>query len=126
MVGTFAARFADTNLVAAIENIISGILPIIVAIPILNGKTVHDQKIGLIAAVITGIGLAFFTMVMNKAYATNKVAIVAPIVFGGSIFITAILSYFLFKEKISFFQGIGLTLLAVALIIITYARMTGK
>lgn len=126
MVGAFAARMADSSIVAAIENIVSGILPIIIAIPLLNGKTLHDQRIGIFAAFLVGIGLAFFTIFMNKAYAINKVAIVAPIVFGGSIFITAILSYFLFKEKISFIQGIGLALLAIGLIFITYARFTGK
>ncbi|MCL5970418.1 MAG: EamA family transporter [Patescibacteria group bacterium] len=126
MVGAFAARFADSSIVAAIENIVSGILPIIIAIPLLNGKTLHDQKVGILTAFIVGILLAFFTIFMNKAYAANKVAIVAPIVFGGSIFITAILSYFLFKEKVSFIQGIGLALLAIGLIFIAYARFTGK
>ena len=126
MFGTIASRMADTNLVAAIENIVSGILPILVAIPILNGKTIQNQKVGLLIAVGVGILLAFFTMFLNKAYATNKVAIVAPIVFGGSIFITAILSYFFFKEKISLFQGIGLAFLAIGLIFVTFARFTGR
>lgn len=126
IVGTFASRMANTNLVTAIENLISAVLPIMMVIPILNGKTVQNQKIGIMAAVLVGILIAFFTIFLNKAYSLNKVAIVAPIVFGGSIFITAILSYFFLKEKISLFQGIGLAFLAIGLIFITYARLTGK
>jgi uncharacterized membrane protein len=111
---------------AAIENVISAILPILVVIPILNGKTIQNQKLGILIAITTGIGIAFFTIFLNKAYSQNKVAIVAPIVLGGSIFISAILSYFFFKEKISLFQGVGLTLLGIGLIFITYARFTGR
>ena len=117
---------ANSTLVTAIENFISAILPILIVIPILNGRTIQNQKLGILAALATGIGIAFFTIFINKAYSQNKVAIVAPIVFGGSIFITAVLSYVVFKEKISFFQGIGLTLLAIGLIFVTYARLTGK
>lgn len=126
MFGTFAARLIDSVFAAAIENVISAILPILVVIPILNGKTIQNQKLGILIAITTGIGIAFFTIFLNKAYSQNKVAIVAPIVLGGSIFISAILSYFFFKEKISLFQGVGLTLLGIGLIFITYARFTGR
>ena len=126
MFGSFAARLIDSALAAAIETVISAILPVLIVIPMLSGKTIQNQKLGIITAVIAGIGIAFFTIILNKAYAVNKVAIVAPIVFGGSIFITAILSYFFFKEKISFLQGIGLIFLAIGLVFITYARFTGK
>jgi uncharacterized membrane protein len=126
MFGSFASRLVDSALAAAIENVISAILPVLIVIPILTGKTVQNQKLGVFAAIAAGIGIAFFTIFLNKAYAANKVAIVAPIVFGGSIFITAILSYFFFKEKITLFQGIGLALLGIGLIFVTYARFTGR
>ncbi len=77
-------------------------------------------------AIIGGILIAFFVMAINKAYVENKVAVVAPIVFGGSIFLSAILSFVFFKEKITSLQGLGLALLGVAILIITYARATGK
>ena len=126
MFGSFAARLIDSALAAAIETVISAVLPVLIVIPMLSGKTIQNQKLGIITAVIAGIGIAFFTIILNKAYAANKVAIVAPIVFGGSIFITAILSYFLFKEKISLFQGVGFVILGIGLIFITYARFTGR
>lgn len=61
-------------------------------------------------------------MTLNKSYSVNKVAIVAPIVFGGAIFFSAILSSFIFKEKIGSVQGIGLAFLGIGLALIIYAR----
>ncbi|MCL4415239.1 MAG: EamA family transporter [Actinobacteria bacterium] len=126
MLGAYAARLINIVLASAIETIISAIIPTLILIPMMNGKAIQNSRLGILIAIIAGIVIALFTIFLNKAYALNKVAIVAPIVFGGSIFITAILSYIFFKEKISSFQGIGLTILAIGLIFITYARLTGK
>ncbi len=126
MVAAYTSRILNTNLAAAISNLVSAILPIIVVIPLLNKNTVHNNKLGIIMAIIGGILIAFFVMAINKAYVENKVAVVAPIVFGGSIFLSAILSFVFFKEKITTLQGLGLALLGVAILIITYARATGK
>lgn len=126
LVGAYASRMANTNLVAALINIVSAIIPTIVAIPLLNKANVQNQKLGFIAALIAGILIALFSIALTKSYAVNKVAVVVPIVFGGSIFISAILSFAIFKEKITVFQGIGLAFLAVGLIIVTYARVTGR
>ena len=76
--------------------------------------------------VLAGAAVALYAMSLTRSYSLNKVAIVVPVVFGGAIFLTAILSYFLFKEKISAVQGIGLTLLGLGLVLIIYARATGK
>ena len=126
--GAMAARNIDSNLASAIMNTLSAIVPIIAVIPILNQKIFSSQnsKFGIIMAVLTGIALGLFAMALNKSYSLNKVAIVAPIVFGGAIFLSAILSSIFFKEKISNVQGIGLILLALSLSLITYARITGR
>ena len=126
LVGAYASRMANTNLVAALINIVSAIIPTVVAIPLLNKATLQNQRMGFIAALIAGILIALFSIALTKSYAVNKVGAVVPIVFGGSIFISALLSFVIFKEKITAFQGIGLGFLAIGLIIVTYARITGK
>ncbi len=123
---TLSARHADTNLATAITNIVSTILPVIIIIPYLNKKLVSDGKVGLIYAILGGIAIALYTLALTKSFATNKIAIVSPIIYGGSIFLTAIISFILFKEKISLFQGIGLSLVGVGILFILYAIVTGK
>ena len=128
MLGSLASRHLNTNLVAAITNIVAAVIPIAVAIQTLNKNLLENtnSKFGIMIAIIAGITLALFTMTLFKSYSENKVAIVAPIVFGGAIFLSAILSSFFYKEKVSGVQGIGLVFMAVALFLITYARVTGK
>lgn len=122
MFGTVASRSADTNLVSAIMNSLSAIIPIAVILPILNRKLFVDSRVGILMAIVAGIAIALFTLALNKSYSVNKVAIVAPIVFGGAIFLSAILSNIVFREKIDFTQGVGLIFLGIGLAIIIYAR----
>ena len=126
MFGTLASRSANTNMVTGIMNAFSAIIPIAIAVPLINKKMLISSKQGILMAVISGLALAFFTMAINKSYSINKVAIVAPIVLGGAIFSSAILSSIFFKEKIDFIQGVGLFFLAIGLSLIIYARAVAK
>jgi len=123
-----ASRAVDSNLVAALTNAVSAIIPIAIVVPILNKHLLESsqKKFGILIAILAGLAIAIFAMALNKSYTENKVAIVAPVVFGGAIFLSAILSSIFLKERISLLQGIGLALLAAALSLIVYARMTGK
>ena len=122
LVGAAASRHANTNLVAAISNLVSAVIPIAIIIPILSKKTFSSQKFGVVMAVVTGLLIALFTLALTKSYSINKIGIVAPIVFGGAIFLSTILSYFIFKERLTLTEGIGLSLLGAGLVIIIYAR----
>lgn len=128
ILATVASRKIDTNLVAGIGNLLSGMIPIIVAAPLLNKNLLSNpnSKFGVLMAVLAGIAVALFSMAIIKSYSVNKVAIVAPLVFGGAIFLSAILSYIFLKEKITLLEGFGLLILGIGLSIITYTRLTTK
>jgi uncharacterized membrane protein len=126
ILGTVASRSANTNLVTTVINIVSVFIPIAVVAPILSKKLLIDSKFGILMAFLTGIAIALFTMALTKSYSENKVAIVAPIVFGGAIFLSTILSYLFFKEKITPFQGAGLLFLGIGLLLVIFARITGR
>ncbi len=126
VVSTFASRTANSVIVSAIVNLVSTILPVILAVPILAKSGIGNQKIGIIAAIISGIFVALFSLFLNKSFAENKVGIVAPIVYGGTILLSTLISYFIFKEKVSLIEGLGLSVLTVGFLIIIYARFTGN
>jgi len=48
----------------------------------MSKKAIVDGKIGIFFAFLAGASIAFFVIAINKAYAINKVGIVAPMVFG--------------------------------------------
>lgn len=89
-------------------------------------QTLTSSRFGVFAAVMCGVTVAVYVMAINKAYSTNKVAIVAPVILGGALLISTVASYFIFKEKISPFQAIGLALLFIGLGFVVYARATGR
>lgn len=121
-----ASRNLNTNAVTGIINTISAIIPFTILLVTANKNSILNQKYGLTMAIVAGVLISFFSLALTKSYSMNKVAIVAPTIFGGAIFLSAILSYFLFKEKISLVQGIGLIFLFVGLVLIIYARATGR
>ena len=128
LLGAFASRNADTNIVSAIINSVAAVIPVgYVGVEYSKrGTPMATSRQGLIAALLAGVAIAIFSIAINKSYAVNKVAIVAPLIFGGSIFITSILSYFLFKERISPIQATGLILLGAGLGLIIYAKASGR
>jgi multidrug transporter EmrE-like cation transporter len=124
LIGAVASRNANTNLVSAITNLISIIIPVIVAAPLLAKKNLTHQKYGLVMAAIGGIVVSLFVLALNKSFTQNKIGIVTPVVFGGAILLSTSLSYFIFKEKVSGVEGVGLALMLGGLIVLLYARAT--
>lgn len=121
-----ASRKIDGTIVTGIGNILSAIIPVAFAIPLLNKNLFVTQKTPLIYTVLAGICIAIFGIALSKSFAVNKVAIVSPIVFGGAIFLTAIISSVFLKEKIGMVQGIGLFFVMVGLSLVIYSRATVK
>ncbi len=126
MFGVIASRNMNTNLSTAIVNIVTAIIPISFVYPLLNAKTFQGSQKGVIYSLITGVFITLFTLALTKSYSVNKVGIVTPIVFGGAIFLTTILSYFLYSEKVSKIQLYGLLFLALGFSLVIYARWTGR
>lgn len=126
LVGTSASRNTNPFLVGAIEAVVSGVVALAVMFPILGRREYHTSKFGIIMAVLSGVMVGLFTLTLVKSFSFNKVGIVAPVVLGGSIFLSTALSYFLFKEKISLLQAIGLALMGGGLTVLIYARAVGK
>lgn len=121
-----ASRHTSATLATAIVNGISAIIPIILAVALLNKKEVIGHRFGVVMALCGGVAIAFFGLSLTKALTQNKVGIVSPVVFGGAIFASTIASFFIFKEKTTPVQSLGLMLVGLGLIAIIYARATAK
>jgi drug/metabolite transporter (DMT)-like permease len=126
LLGAYAARHAGPAVVSTVTNGIAFVAAGAFAASELLKRGAVNQRAGIMAAIAGGIAIGIFTVALNKAFSTDKVAIVSPIVFGGSIFLTAILGYFIFKERITPFQAAGLVFLLIGMSLIVYAKATGK
>jgi drug/metabolite transporter (DMT)-like permease len=124
LIGASASRNANTNLVSFINTLFSAIIPFFVVLPVLSKKAVTNQRYGLAMAALGGVVISIFVLLLSKSFTQNKIGIITPVVYGGTIFLSTIASYFIFKEKISLLEGTGLTIVLLGLIIIIYARAT--
>lgn len=123
---TVASRHLNTNLASGIINLISAVIPLAVAIPLVTKRSLVNSKFGLSIALLGGVCVAIFAMALSKSYSVNKVGIVSPVVFGGAILLSAILSLIFLKEKITLLQVVGMFILALGLGVIIYARASGR
>lgn len=126
VVGAAGSRNTHAVILATILGFTSTIVPLMLVIPDFHKKLAQSNKFGMIMAAIEGVLVALFSIALAKAFVSTKVGIVLPIVLGGAIFIATVVSYFVYKEKVSLIQGAGLALLAIGFIVIIYSRATGK
>lgn len=125
MLIAFASRITNSTLVTAIVNSVSVVIPISVVF-LTQNKKLFDNKLGIFFAIGGGIAIALYTLAFSKSLQVNKVALVAPAVFGGAMFLSAILSYVIFKEKLSPLHSAGLAIVGVGLLIIIYSATSSK
>jgi transporter family protein len=126
MLSAVASRTIAPTLVAAIINSVAAVISIVVVIPNLDKTILENGYFGIRMAIFGGIALVFFALVINKSYQVNNVAIVAPLVLGGSMILTTILSFIFFNEKVSQLKGYGLITVGIGLVLIILAAKTGK
>jgi drug/metabolite transporter (DMT)-like permease len=124
LAGTAASRHANTIVVSAVINSMSALVTLVIAAPLLSRAAFTSHKFGILMAVLNGVFIALFVLLLTKSLSVNKVGIVAPIVFGGSILISTVLSYFIFNEKATLLETLGLIFVLVGISIVAYARAT--
>lgn len=120
---TLASRKSDAVVVTAIGNIVASLIPITLMLFKFKVSEIFNNKQGVLFAGLSGVCIAIFGIAIARAYSSNNVGIVVPIVFGGSIFLSTVLSYFLFGEKVGTVQSIGLTFIFIGLLLVIYTRM---
>ncbi|MBI5357547.1 EamA family transporter [Candidatus Saccharibacteria bacterium] len=117
-----ASRRISPNLATLILNVFSIVAPLtIIAFAKAKDITV-STKSGLVMAVMAGLSVGLFGFFINKSYAINKVGVVTPVIFGGTILLSTILSYFIFKESLKGLEIAGLALILLGIGLIVYTR----
>lgn len=121
--GAAASRNANPTLTTGIMNTLSAIIPFAILAKSIKPSLEASSKFGIIMALVTGVFLALFSVVLNRAYTTDKVAIISPVVFGGAIALSSIASFFIFKERITALQSFGLILVLAGVAIIVCSKL---
>lgn len=112
-------------MVAAIVASVSAVIPLIYAIPMVSKKDFSSHT-AVVLSIFSGLCIGLFTITLIKSLSINKVGIVLPIVLGGTLFLSTVLSFVVFKERVSTLQSVGLFLMGCGLVVLIYTRATGK
>lgn len=80
---------------------------------------------GLLFSVLAGGAIAAFGYFLMKAFAGGGVSCVIPLVYGGTIALTALVGWLAFRESIAPVQGIGIVLILCGLGLVAFAKMKG-
>ncbi len=121
IVNTIAARVIDPVFAAAVVTAVSAVIPVVIALRMQTLTLTPLQ--GVWAAIAAGICIALYSIFLNRAFAAEKVGVVVPIIYGGSLVITTLLSLVIFRERIGTLQAVGLVVMTVGIGIVIYARI---
>jgi uncharacterized membrane protein len=116
----------DANLSASIFNGIGAMIPLVVYLiynMIRNHESVPTTSKGIVYSVIAGLAIAVFSIALVKSFEKGaNISFVIPLVYGGSIVLTSIISNFWLSEKISNWHLIGLGLIAAGFVTIIISK----
>jgi len=83
----------------------------------------EEKYLKLIFSVIAGIAIAIFSVVFVKLFEKGgNMSFVIPLVYGGSIVLTSIVSHVWLSEKISLWNLVGLVVISFGFLIIVTSK----
>ena len=80
---------------------------------------------GIMYSLAAGASAGIFTSFLVKIFEKGAVSYATPVIYGGTIAVTTMVGYFLFKETISGLQAAGIALTMLGIGIVIYSRMSG-
>lgn len=113
-----ASRRLDSTFATAIINTLSAIIPIVLSVKLVEKYPISQYRDGWFYAIGAGIAIALFTLFLAKSFVFNKVGLVTPIVYGGSLVGTTLLASWLFGEKIQPLQGWGIAVIVLGIVLV--------
>ncbi len=116
----------DANLSSSIFNGLGIVIPLgsyVIYNILKRQETLPSTPKGIIFSVIAGIAIAIFSIVFVKIFEKGgNVSFVIPLIYGGSIVLTSIISRVWLNEKISLGNIVGLVLISLGFLIIVVSK----
>ncbi|HRC26044.1 MAG TPA: EamA family transporter [Alphaproteobacteria bacterium] len=122
-----AAGKIDPFLSSGLVNLIGTVLPLTVWL-LFKGRNSGLPDLaspGIVLSVLAGLCIAAFGVFVMKAFESGAASYVIPLVYGGTIAVSAAVGWGLFREEISPTQTAGIVLILCGLGVVIYARAKG-
>lgn len=125
----FASRAGnkiDANLSSVIFNGIGAMLPLIIYVfyKLSKGaKFIPTTNSGIIYSTLAGIAIASFSILLIKVFEKGGLAYVTPLIYGGTVALTVLVGWLLFKESVSGLQLFGVGIIIIGITIIIFSKI---
>jgi uncharacterized membrane protein len=124
----FASRAGNqinSSLSSFIFNGIGAILPLIIYfyLKARNNLDHATTRIGAIYSILAGVAIAVFSILLIKAFEKGGLSYVVPVIYAGSILISALVGWLIFKEQFNTLGGIGVALILVGIVLVILSRL---
>ena len=116
----------DPNLGSVIFNGLGALIPAAIYLFIKYSKKTHlipTTKDGMIYSVLAGIAIAIFSILLIKVFEKGGLAYVIPLIYGGSIVLSALIGWLLFKETVNGLQLLGIVVTSIGIGLIVVSKL---
>jgi uncharacterized membrane protein len=72
---------------------------------------------------LAGVAIAVFSILLIKAFEKGGLSYVVPVIYAGSILISALVGWLIFKEQFNTLGGIGVALILVGIVLVILSRL---
>lgn len=123
------ARYLNSNILGGIINFLGTLVPIGLFVLYASQRyVVSGHKIlGYVWALVGGIGIGVFTIVMTKLYSSGQnVSFISPLVYGGAVFLASAVGVVIYKEKLLLPQLVGMISIVIGILLISFATYRGS
>jgi drug/metabolite transporter (DMT)-like permease len=91
-----------------------------------SGKPmIQSTSAGIVYSIAAGAAAGIFTSFLVKIFEKGAVSYATPVIYGGTIAVTAIIGWTLFHEKISPLQAAGIACIMFGIGLVTYSKLAG-
>lgn len=121
------AQFMDSNLFATVMNFIGGLLPISLYLWLMkNGKTDPNTTKGLAYAVVGGLAIGAFIILVSKIFSSGQnLSFISPLVWGGGILFATLIGVIVYKEPLGVWNSFGVLTITAGILMISYSSYIG-
>lgn len=125
----FASRAGnkiDANLSSVIFNSLGAILPLVIYAfyKLSKGtKLITTTNPGIIYSILAGIAIALFSIFLIKIFEKGGLAYVVPLIYGGTVALTSLTGWLIFKESVSGLQILGTTIVVIGIGLIIFSKI---
>ncbi|MDP3992625.1 MAG: EamA family transporter [bacterium] len=119
-----AGKHIDANLSSVFFNGVGALLPLVVYsyLRARDSIGIATTRSGVLFSLLAGISIAIFSVLLIKAFEKGGLSYIIPVIYGGSILISSLAGWLIYKEHIGVVGGVGVLVILVGIVLVVVSK----